>query len=201
MAYHAGGRDAVVVIAHHLQTADIERGCFVRGLQLVHTAGIGVPAHGGGMTHYAHGACIPCVLHAADGGILERPAAVDLGAQLRHQGCVLSGILSGVEALCLGRGMGVDEDALYELNEIILWVHQEMQKNVWIYTGYVYEDLLKEIENNPNTDRSKALRAILNSVDVLVDGPFIEEKKDFSCPFRGSSNQRILYLKDGKNKQ
>lgn len=103
--------------------------------------------------------------------------------------------ISGGDPLCQ------DEDGLYELNEIILWVHQEMHKNVWIYTGYVYEDLLKEIENNPNTDRSKALRAILNSVDVLVDGPFIEEKKDFSCPFRGSSNQRILYLKDGKNKQ
>ena len=49
--------------------------------------------------------------------------------------------ISGGDPLCQ------DEDALYELNEIILWVHQEMQKNVWIYTGYVYEDLLKEIEN------------------------------------------------------
>ena len=52
--------------------------------------------------------------------------------------------ISGGDPLCQ------DEDALYELNEIILWVHQEMQKNVWIYTGYVYEDLLKEIENNPS---------------------------------------------------
>ena len=100
--------------------------------------------------------------------------------------------ISGGDPLCQ------DEDGLYELNEIILWVHQEMQKNVWIYTGYVYEDLMKEIENNPNTDRSKALRAILNSVDVLVDGPFIEEKKDFSCPFRGSSNQRIINMKNNK---
>ena len=36
-------------------------------------------------------------------------------------------------------------------------------------------------------------KEIADSVDVIVDGPFIEEQKNFDCPFRGSSNQRIIY--------
>ena len=51
-------------------------------------------------------------------------------------------------------------------------------KTIWIYTGYLYEDL-KDLE-------------IMNYIDVLVDGPFIEELKDISLQFRGSSNQRII---------
>lgn len=97
--------------------------------------------------------------------------------------------ISGGDPLCQ------DDEGLYEIVSIITWVHEELNKNVWIYTGYVYEDLLKEIKDNPNTERSKALRAILNSVDVLVDGPFIQEKRSFDCPFRGSSNQRIIQIK------
>lgn len=51
-------------------------------------------------------------------------------------------------------------------------------KSIWIYTGYLYEDL-KDLE-------------IMRYIDVLVDGPFIESKKDISLQFRGSSNQRII---------
>lgn len=51
-------------------------------------------------------------------------------------------------------------------------------KTIWIYTGYKYEDL-KDLE-------------IMDYIDVLVDGPFIESLKDISLQFRGSSNQRII---------
>lgn len=51
-------------------------------------------------------------------------------------------------------------------------------KTIWIYTGYNYEDI-KDLE-------------IMDYIDVLVDGPFIESKKDISLQFRGSSNQRII---------
>lgn len=66
-------------------------------------------------------------------------------------------------------------------------------KNLWMYTGYVYErDLLygqrKYIQGVTN--------AILEYVDVLIDGPFIEAKKDLTLKFRGSSNQRILTKED-----
>ena len=61
-------------------------------------------------------------------------------------------------------------------------------KDIWLYSGYVYEEI-KDFE-------------LLQYVDVLVDGPFMEEMKDPSLAFRGSRNQRILNvpesLKAGK---
>lgn len=51
-------------------------------------------------------------------------------------------------------------------------------KTIWVYTGYMYEDL-KHLE-------------IFNYIDVLVDGPFIESKKNLRLRFRGSENQRII---------
>ena len=59
-------------------------------------------------------------------------------------------------------------------------------KNIWMWTGYVYENL---------TDEQKA---VADLVDVLVDGPFIDELKDLSLKFRGSSNQRILRKVNGQ---
>ena len=53
-------------------------------------------------------------------------------------------------------------------------------KDIWLYSGYLWKD----VSNEP----------ILNFVDVLVDGPFIEEEKDAGLAFRGSRNQRIIYL-------
>ena len=55
------------------------------------------------------------------------------------------------------------------------------QKTIWVYTGYTIEDLIKE-----------GKEAILDHIDVLVDGRYIDELRDVTLPFRGSSNQRIL---------
>ncbi len=61
-------------------------------------------------------------------------------------------------------------------------------KTVWCYTGYDLEaDILAHCLGDADiTDR------MLRNIDVLVDGKFIEEKKDLSLRFRGSSNQRII---------
>lgn len=64
------------------------------------------------------------------------------------------------------------------------------KKSVWIYTGSTYEEIM-----NYN---SILYKNILKDTDVLIDGRFEEDKKDLSLPFRGSSNQRMLILKDGK---
>ena len=65
-------------------------------------------------------------------------------------------------------------------------------KTVWVYTGCVLESELKS-ETRWRTDVTDEF---LSLVDVLVDGPFLESKKDISLRFRGSSNQRILNLKE-----
>ena len=97
--------------------------------------------------------------------------------------------ISGGDPLCQ------DNIGLWELATLTTWVKEDKEKTVWIYTGYIYEDLLREIEDNPNSERSKALRSILKNTDVLVDGPYIEEKRDIChTPFRGSTNQRLIYI-------
>lgn len=58
-------------------------------------------------------------------------------------------------------------------------------KTIWIYSGYLYEDLIK--------DHIK--KEILDNCDVLVDGPYEEDKRNLTLKFRGSSNQRIIDLK------
>ena len=55
-------------------------------------------------------------------------------------------------------------------------------KKIWLYSGHTLEELL----NNLTT------RDLLYTIDVLVDGPFINDKKNIDLKFRGSSNQRII---------
>ena len=55
-------------------------------------------------------------------------------------------------------------------------------KDIWIYSGYVWEDIIKD----------ETLREILKYTDVLVDGAYIDELRDISLAFKGSSNQRII---------
>lgn len=62
---------------------------------------------------------------------------------------------------------------------------------IWIYTGYTYEQLQGRIKKNKD---DYYLEPILRFADVLVDGPFIQEKKDLTLAFKGSSNQRVIDL-------
>ena len=64
------------------------------------------------------------------------------------------------------------------------------KKDIWCYTGYDYEkDLQKWI-----SEGKQDVEEILKRLDVLVDGEFVEEKKNLSLKFRGSENQRLIDL-------
>lgn len=93
--------------------------------------------------------------------------------------------LSGGDPLCQ------DRQGLEELMMIIKWVRRNYpKKNIWLYTGYIYENIDGTRED------------ICNMVDVVVDGPYIEEKRDVAhTPFRGSTNQRILKISELKNEK
>lgn len=83
------------------------------------------------------------------------------------------------------------------------------QKDIWCYTGYDYEeDLLRweqeEQENGGNavSERTQKPEAVitelLSLIDVLVDGEFVEEKKNLRLAFRGSENQRLIDVKKSR---
>lgn len=77
-----------------------------------------------------------------------------------------------------------------ELRPFIERIKRELpEKNIWIYSGYTWEELMDE---NNTRCHSEDTEAILSMIDVLVDGEFEQDKKDVSLRFRGSSNQRVI---------
>ena len=63
------------------------------------------------------------------------------------------------------------------------------QKTVWCYSGYTYEEL-----TGVSRARCEVTDEMLSLIDVLVDGEFVLERKNFSLRFRGSENQRLIDL-------
>ncbi len=76
--------------------------------------------------------------------------------------------------------------------ELIRRIKKEMpEKDIWMYTGFLYDVDLQPggCRYTPVTD------GILDSIDVLVDGKFVEELKNIQLKFRGSENQRLIDMK------
>ena len=63
-------------------------------------------------------------------------------------------------------------------------------KTVWAYSGYTYEELTGD-----SRARCEVTDEMLSLIDVLVDGEFMEDKRNISLAFRGSENQRIIDLR------
>ena len=87
--------------------------------------------------------------------------------------------LSGGEPFCQAEG-------LCDLGRRV----KAMGKDLMVYSGYTLEQLLEKGKREP------AVPALLRLADTLVDGPYIEALRDLTLEFRGSSNQRILHLRD-----
>lgn len=76
-------------------------------------------------------------------------------------------------------------DPLYQaeaFTELARRIKGETRKTIWCYTGYLFEQTLRE----------ERFRHLIDEIDVLVDGPFIQSLRDEDLPFRGSTNQRII---------
>ena len=102
-------------------------------------------------------------------------------------------IISEIYKLRLHRGITLSGGEPFMQSEALLDVAKECKNlnlDVWAYTGYTFEDLTDK--KNPNYFNNINL---LRNIDVLVDGRFIETKKDITLRFRGSSNQRIIDVK------
>lgn len=67
------------------------------------------------------------------------------------------------------------------------------EKNVWVYSGYLYEDFKPD-----GRAYCDATAEFLSLCDVMVDGPFQKEKRNLLLDYRGSENQRLIDLKKTK---
>lgn len=90
-----------------------------------------------------------------------------------------------IQGLTLSGGNPVDNGP--EVLAICREVREKFQtKDIWLYSGYTFEEI-----------KNKAVgEFILEYVDVLVDGPYIEEQRDITLPFMGSKNQRLINVQE-----
>ena len=79
-------------------------------------------------------------------------------------------------------------DMTWEVIDAVRHAYPNIEITLW--TGYTYEELMVQPSEN--------LLNILNTINILVDGPFIEEEKDLSLQLRGSRNQRIWVKQDNR---
>ncbi len=83
-----------------------------------------------------------------------------------------------------------NQEAVYEFLQTVKKSYP--QKDIWCYTGYLFEELLAQKVGDYD-------EKILPLLDILVDGKFIQSQHNPSLPFRGSENQRIIRIADSLN--
>lgn len=87
-----------------------------------------------------------------------------------------------IDGITLSGGDPLAPYNIADIRQLCLEFKQKFpNKTIWLYTGYTFDEI-------------KALD-FLKYVDVIVDGPFIEEQRDITLAFRGSSNQKIIKVK------
>ena len=134
-----------------------------------------------GCSHHCPACQNPITWDSNDGLEFDDDARDEIYKDLEKDWC--SGItLSGGDPLFKG-----NREAISKLVKDIR--SKFPNKTIWSYTGYTWEELLKEAIED------KYLEEILNNIDVLLDGPFILKLADEKIHYVGSSNQCIIDVK------
>ena len=106
--------------------------------------------------------------------LLDRIIADLKDTRIKRRGLTISG------------GEPLHHRNISEVKRIISRVKKECPtKDIWLWTGFVFEDLTPE------------QREVTDMVNVLIDGKYVEEKRDPSLTWRGSSNQRVMDVPNG----
>lgn len=102
-----------------------------------------------------------------------------------------------VSGITISGGDPLNKHNLRDVATLVYKVRKKFPaKNIWLYTGYVYDQIgLPEYFDLPDSIFSMF---ILQNIDVLVDGYFDKNKLDVNAPYVGSTNQRIIRLKNGR---
>lgn len=132
-----------------------------------------------GCTHYCKG-CHNKATWNVNGGIdypVEEIADRILTKYQKHRKRYAGLTISGGDPL-------LQKDELKKLLTILKTEEPDM--NIWVYTGYETEEVLTDFKD------------LIKYVDTFVTGKFVEEKADYDCEFRGSTNQELLRTKDLK---
>ena len=101
---------------------------------------------------------------------------------------------SWINGLTILGGEPFEEENQKDLVEFIKKVRKTFpDKTIWMYSGYLFDQDLVPVYGRKHTS---VTIDILKNIDILVDGRFVEELKNLSLKFRGSTNQRIIQVKE-----
>jgi len=99
-----------------------------------------------------------------------------------------------IEGLTILGGEPLEPSNQRDLLQFVEAVRREFpNKTIWTYTGFTFEELMSR-----TGEYGAVTESLLSQMDILVDGPFIEAKKDLRLKFCGSSNQRLIDLRKTK---
>lgn len=104
---------------------------------------------------------------------------------------------SYIEGLTLCGGEPFEDENIEGCVKICKSVRERYgnHKTIWCYTGHYLSNLIEMAKDDSRFN--KARRELLEMIDVLVDGPYVETRRDPMLKFRGSSNQNIYFLDCG----
>ncbi len=146
--------------------------------------GVSVTFYTQGCPHHCKGCHNPETWDYNGGKEFTADVVNEIIGALTKNGVVRTLSIMGGEPLC--------ENNSFLVHMLISEVKRSLPDvKVYLWTGYYYEDLTKR-----NDDR---VNKILDIVDVLIDGPFVVEKRDITLPMRGSSNQSVINLSEMRN--
>ena len=102
-----------------------------------------------------------------------------------------------ISGLTLTGGDPLHENNLDDILRIVNKIRLSLpEKTIWLYTGYnCYQLILPYYTNRPMTKEECKRWEILNNIDILVDGRYVDKLRDVSLHWRGSSNQRVIDVK------
>ena len=92
---------------------------------------------------------------------------------------------SNIHGVNILGGDPMDQTMDRDLVDLLTRIKKETDKDVWLWSGYTYEEILED----------NLKKEILSLVDVLIDGRFILEKRNLNLKYRGSENQRVIDVK------
>lgn len=146
--------------------------------------GVSVSFFTQGCPHRCPGCHNPETWNFNDGKEFTHEVLEEIYKALSANGVTRSFCVMGGEPLC--------NENLFLTLLVLKEVKQHFpQVKIYLWTGYYYEDLIHNIDPH--------MEQVLDLIDILIDGPYIESKRDITLPLRGSSNQSIIDLKEKRN--
>lgn len=154
-------------------------------------SGLRVTLFVSGCDHYCKGCQNPQTWKKDSGIEFDKAAMEEIMEELSHN--YITGItFSGGDPL-------YQENVEYILELCKIIKKKFPTKTIWLYTGFQWEDIYKN-PDTPVQDFASPFQVsrqlVLDYVDVLVDGMYLEEKADAAYPWAGSTNQRVIDVKE-----